>query len=65
MKHSPLELHCRLQEKLHRVTGPLALFSFSGPENKIDLILCRPATFKEADSLNNMTICPLHRGKLG
>ena len=37
------------------IANHLALFSFSGPENKIDLILCRSAIFKEPDSLNNKT----------
>ena len=47
------------------IANHLASFSFSGPVNEVDLILCRAAIFKVPDTLNEMTICPLHRGKLG
>jgi hypothetical protein len=47
------------------IANHLALFSFSGPMNEIDLILCRAAIFNIPDTLNEMTICPFHRGKLG
>ena len=38
----------------------LTLFSFSGPENEMDLILCRAAIFEKEVSLNTMTICANH-----
>ena len=47
------------------ITNHLASLSFSGPGNEVDLLLCRAGMFKEPHSLNIMTICPLHRGKLG
>ena len=37
---------------------------FTGPEDEVDLILCRAAKFKKSQSLNSMTICPNHRSKL-
>lgn len=48
-----------------RYCDHLATWSFCGPENEIELILSRAAIFKVPDSLGTMTICPLHRGKLG
>ena len=47
------------------IVNHLATWSFSGPVNEIELILSRAAIFKVPDSLGTMTICPLHRGKLG
>ena len=47
------------------IANHLASFSFSGPQNEIDLILCRAAIFKMPNSFDNMTICPQHRAKLG
>jgi hypothetical protein len=47
------------------ISNHLSLFSFSGPENEVDLILCRASVFTRPDAINSMTICPLHRGKLG
>ena len=43
----------------------LTLFSFLGPPNEMDLILCRAAIFQEKESLNTMIICANHSGKLG
>ena len=43
----------------------LTLFSFSGPENEMDLILCPAGIFQKEESLNTMTISASHRGKLG
>lgn len=47
------------------ISNHLVSWSFSGPESEVDLILCRAGIFKAPDSLDTMTICPLHRGKLG
>ena len=47
------------------ITEHLRSFAFSGPENEIDLILSRAAIFKIPVDVNDMTICPFHRGKLG
>ena len=47
------------------IANHLESYSFTGPENEIDLILCRAAVFKIPDSFERMTICPRHRGKLG
>ena len=40
-------------------------FAFTGPEHEVDLILCRAAIFSMPDNVSSMTICPLHRAKLG
>ena len=40
-------------------------YKFTGPEDEVDLILCRAAKFKKSQSLSSMTICPNHRSKLG
>ena len=38
----------------------------SGPQNEIDLILCRAGLFyKTKESIKSMTICPRHRAILG
>ena len=47
------------------ITKHLGSLTFSGPENEIDLILSRAAIFKIPEDVNDMTICPFHRGKLG
>ncbi len=47
------------------IANHLTLFSFTGPENEMDLILCRAAIFQKPESLDTMTICANHRGKLG
>ena len=39
--------------------------AFSGPENEIDLILCRASVFTEPQNIHSMTICPYHRSSLG
>ena len=43
----------------------LGSLAFSGPKNEVDLILSRAAIFKIPHDVNDMTICPFHRGKLG
>ncbi|CAB4044287.1 Hypothetical predicted protein, partial [Paramuricea clavata] len=45
--------------------GSLTSLAFSGPRNEVDLILFRTAIFKIPQDINDMTICPFHRGKLG
>lgn len=47
------------------IENHLSSYSFTGPLNEMDLILCRAAIFKMPANLYNMTICPRHRGKLG
>ena len=47
------------------IANHLAAFSFSGPQTEVELILCRAGIFQTPDSAVSMTICPLHRGKLG
>ena len=41
------------------------MFLFSGPENEVDLILCRAGIFTREGDLRTMTICPLHQARLG
>ena len=36
------------------------LYKFSGPEDEVELILCRAAKFTESKSLSSMTICQNH-----
>ena len=38
---------------------------FSGPKDEVDLILSRAALFTQPANIHSMTICPLHREKLG
>ena len=38
---------------------------FSGTENEVDLILCRAGKFSMPDDASLLTICPLHRARLG
>ena len=40
-------------------------YKFTGPEDEVDLILCRAARFTKTERLCSMTICPNHRAKLG
>src|SRR6056300_904096 len=47
------------------ITNHLSLFSFSGVESEIDLILARSSIFKRPKNIETMTICPFHRSKLG
>ena len=47
------------------IANHLASWSFSGPESEVDLLLCRAGIFKMPDSISDMMICPLYRGKLG
>ena len=42
-----------------------SLYKFTGPEDEVELILCRAAKFTKSKSLSSMTICPNHRSKLG
>ena len=42
-----------------------SLYKFTGPENEVELTLCRAAMFTKSKSLSSMTICPNHRSKLG
>ena len=38
---------------------------FTGPENEMELILCRVGKFSIPDDASSLTICPLHRARLG
>ena len=40
-------------------------YGFSGIEDEVDLILSRAAVFRQPVNISSMTICPLHRSKLG
>jgi len=40
-------------------------YSFSGPDDEVDLILSRAGIFGKPENLSTMTVCPLHRSKLG
>jgi len=42
-----------------------SVVSFSGPDDEIDLILCRAGIFSKPHNLSAMTVCPLHRARLG
>ena len=42
-----------------------SLYKFTGPEDEVELILCRAAKFTKSKNLSSMTICPNHRSKLG
>ena len=61
----PLEKGARTACIILLITKHLRSFAFSEPENEIDLILSRAAIFKIPVDVNDMTICPFHRGKLG
>ena len=43
----------------------VSVISFNGSEDEADLILCRSGIFTKSEKGNAMTICPLHRAKLG
>ena len=47
------------------IENHLSSYSFTGPVNEVELILCRAAIFKMPANLESMTVCPRHRGKLG
>ena len=47
------------------ISGHLSTFKFSGPENEVDLILCRAGFPNSTHNTESMTICPSHRSKLG
>ena len=53
-------LSCNKDIDSHKST-----FQFTGPEDEVELILCRAAKFSKSESLRTMTICPKHRTKLG
>ena len=40
-------------------------YGFSGIEDEVDLILSRAAVFRQPVNISSMTICSLHRSKLG
>ena len=41
------------------------MYKFSGPENEVDLILCRAGFLNFTHNTESITICPSHRSKLG
>ena len=43
----------------------MASLGFLGPKDEVDLILSRVEIFTHPGNINSMTICPLHREKLG
>ena len=47
------------------ISKHMSMLSFTGPEDEVDLILCRSGIFTRSEKVNTMTICPLHRAKLG
>ncbi|XP_015753959.1 PREDICTED: uncharacterized protein LOC107333644 [Acropora digitifera] len=47
------------------ISKHMSMLSFTGPEDEVDLILCRSGIFTRSEKVNAMTICPLHRAKLG
>ena len=47
------------------ISNHTASLGFSGPIDEVDLILSRAAVFTQPANVNSMTICPLHREKLG
>lgn len=50
---------------LKAISNHTASLGFSGPMDEVDLILSRAAVFTQPANINSMTICPLHREKLG
>ena len=53
-------LSCNKDTDRHKST-----YKFTGPEDEVELILCRAAKFSKSESLRTMTICPNHRTKPG
>lgn len=53
-------LSCNKDISNHKST-----YKFTGPEDEVELILCRAAKFSKSESLRTMMICPNHRAKLG
>ena len=47
------------------ISNHTASLCFSGPKDEVDLIPSRAAIFTHPGNINSMTICPLHREKLG
>ena len=43
----------------------MASLGFLGPKDEVDLILSRVEIFTHPGNINSMSICPLHREKLG
>ena len=53
-------LSCKKDIDSHKST-----YKFTGPEDEVELILCRTGKLSKSESLRTMTICPNHRTKLG
>ena len=47
------------------ISNHTASLGFSGPKDEVDVILSRVGIFTHPGNINSMTICPLHREKLG
>ena len=47
------------------ISNHTASLGFLGPKDEVDLILSRVGIFTHPGNINSMTICPLHREKLG
>ena len=47
------------------VAGHKKLLKFSGCETEVEFILARSACFQTPPNIQEMTICPLHRERLG
>lgn len=48
-----------------QIANHTASLGFSGPKDEVDLVLSRAAMFAQPAKISSMTICPLHRAKLG
>ena len=53
-------LLCKKDINNHKYT-----YKFTGPDDEVELILCRAAQFSKSKSLHTLTISPNHRTKLG
>ena len=47
------------------ISSHLRSCKFSGPQNEVDLILCRAGLYKAPKNIQEITICPNHRSTLG
>ena len=47
------------------ISNHTASLGFSGPKDEVDIIISREAMFAQPANISSMTICPLHRAKLG
>ena len=47
------------------ISSHVGSFKFSGPQNEVELILCRAGMFKTPHNIEDITICPSHRSVLG